>query len=53
MNLDKKLAKYARQLENPKYYEKILKIFDKADEKRYRFKDFSDADIMHIFVQNH
>ena len=49
MNLDKKLAKYARKLDNPKYYLKILKIIDKADEKRYRFKDFSDADIMHIF----
>ena len=49
MNLDKKLAKYAKRLDNPKYYLKILKIIDKADETRYRFKDFSDADIMHIF----
>lgn len=49
MNLDKKLAKYANQLENPQYYEKILKILDKAHEKHYKFKDFSDADIMHIF----
>lgn len=49
MNLDKKLAKYAKRIDNPKYYLKILKIIDKADETRYRFKDFSDADIMHIF----
>ena len=49
MNLDKKLSKYAKHLENPKYYKKVLLIIDKADKKRYRFKDFSDADIMHIF----
>ena len=49
MNLDKKLAKYAKQLDNPKYYIKILKIIYKADDKHYKFKDFSDADIIHIF----
>ena len=49
MSLDKKLVKYARKLDNPKYYNKIIKIIDKADRKQYRFKDFTDADIMHIF----
>lgn len=49
MNLDKKLARYARQLDNPKYYEKILHILDKADEKHYTFKNFSKLDIIHIY----
>ena len=48
MNLDKKLAKYARKLDNPKYYKTILKIIDMAAAKQYRFKEFSNADIMHI-----
>ena len=39
MNLDKKLAKYARQIKNPKYYGKILDILDKADETNYQFKE--------------
>ncbi len=48
MNYDRKLAKYARQLENPKYYERILKILEKADKANYTFKDFTNADLEHI-----
>ncbi len=44
MNLDKKLSRYAKHIDNPKYYEKILHILDKADEKHYIFKDFSKLD---------
>ncbi len=49
MNLDKKLSRYAKHIDNPKYYEKILHILDKADEKHYIFKDFSKLDIIHIY----
>lgn len=48
MNLDKKLAKYARQIKNPKYYGKILDILDKAEEKNYQFKDFSLYDLEYL-----
>ncbi len=48
MNLDKKLAKYAKQIDNPKYYGKILDILDKADKKGYEFKDFNEYDLLHI-----
>lgn len=48
MNLDKKLAKYARQIKNPKYYGKILDILDKADETNYQFKDFSLYDLEYL-----
>ena len=48
MNLDKKLAKYAKQIRNPKYYGKILDILDKADEKNYHFKDFSLYDLEYL-----
>ncbi len=48
MNLDKKLAKYARQIKNPKYYGKILDILDKADETNYEFKDFSLYDLEYL-----
>lgn len=48
MNLDKKLAKYARQLDNPKYYGKILKILEKADKKNYQFKIFNTWDLEKI-----
>lgn len=48
MNLDKKLAKYARQIKNPKYYGKILDILNKADETNYQFKDFSLYDLEYL-----
>ena len=48
MNLDKKLAKYARQIKNPKYYSKILDILDKAEEKNYQFKDFTIFDLEYL-----
>lgn len=48
MNLDKKLAKYARQLDNPKYYGKILKILEKADKTGYQFKKFNNWDLEKI-----
>ncbi len=48
MDLDKKLAKYARQIKNPKYYGKILDILDKADETNYEFKDFSLYDLEYL-----
>lgn len=48
MNLDKKLAKYARHLDNPKYYDKITKILMKADKTGYQFKSFNDFDMMKI-----
>ena len=48
MNLDKKLAKYAKQIRNPKYYGKILDILDKADEANYQFKDFSIYDLEYL-----
>lgn len=48
MNLDKKLAKYAKQIRNPKYYGKILDILDKADETNYQFKDFSLYDLEYL-----
>ncbi len=48
MNLDKKLAKYARQIRNPKYYGKILDILNKAEETNYQFKDFSIHDLEYL-----
>ncbi len=48
MNLDKKLAKYAKQIRNPKYYGKILDILDKANETNYEFKDFSLYDLEYL-----
>lgn len=48
MNLDKKLAKYTRQIKNPKYYGKILDIFDEAEEKNYQFKDFTLYDLEYL-----
>lgn len=48
MNLDKKLAKYARQIKNPKYYGKILDILNKADDTNYEFKDFSLYDLEYL-----
>ena len=48
MNLDKKLAKYAKQIKNPKYYGKILDILNKADEMNYEFKDFSLHDLEYL-----
>ena len=48
MNYDKKLAKYAKQLRNPKYYDKIADIIDKALEEKYEFKQFSMYDLEYI-----
>ena len=48
MNLDKKLAKYARHLDNPKYYDKITKILMKAEKNGYQFKNFNDFDMLKI-----
>lgn len=45
MNYDKQLAKYAKQLDNPKYFGKILKILDKADKANYKFKNFNVFDL--------
>ena len=48
MNYDKKLAKYAKQLRNPKYFGKILDILEKAEDENYEFKDFNDYDLNKI-----
>jgi len=48
MNYDKKLAKYAKQLRNPKYFDKILDILEKAEDENYEFKDFNDYDLNKI-----
>ena len=47
-NYDKQLAKYARQLENPKYYDRILKILDKAERIKYQWKQFNIYDLERI-----
>ena len=47
-NYDKQLAKYARQLENPKYYEKITKIIDTAEKHNYKWKLFNLYDLHKI-----
>lgn len=48
MNFDKRLAKYARRLENPKYYGKILDILEKAEKCGYEFKMFNVWDLEKI-----
>ncbi len=48
MNYDKKLAKYAKQLRNPKYYDKISDIIDKAFKENYEFKQFSLHDLEYL-----
>ncbi len=48
MNLDKKLTKYVKYLDNPKYYRKIIDIIDKADGICYEFKSFTQDDIDNI-----
>ena len=48
MNYDKKLAKYAKNLNNPKYYIPILRLLEDAERKNYKFKLFSQNDIEHI-----
>ncbi len=48
MNYDKKLAKYAKQINNPKYYGKILDILEQAEADNYEFKDFNDYDLEKI-----
>ena len=49
MNYDKKLAKYAKNLNNPKYYIPILRILEDAENKNYKFKLFTEKDIEHIY----
>ena len=49
MNYDKKLAKYAKNLNNPKYYIPILRILEDAENNNYKFKQFSEKDIEHIY----
>ncbi|SEQ77625.1 hypothetical protein SAMN04487977_11092 [Treponema bryantii] len=51
MNLDKKLAKYARHIENPKYYKKIYSILEKGKRTNYKFKDFNDYDMVEIYAR--
>lgn len=59
MNYDKKLAKYAKRLENPKYYGKIVEILVSAKKKHYSFKQFNEYDLELIketvsdFFNNH
>lgn len=48
MNLDKKLSKYVKFLDNPKYYGKIIDIIDKPDGIGYEFKSFTQDDIDNI-----
>lgn len=47
-NYDKQLAKYTGQLENPKYYDKILKILNKAERINYQWKQFNVYDLERI-----
>ena len=49
MNYDKRLAKYARNLNNPKYYIPILRLLEDAERKGYKFKLFNEKDIEHIY----
>ncbi len=51
MNLDKKLAKYARHIDNPKYYKKIRTVLIKAKRNNYNFKDFNDNDMIEIYAR--
>lgn len=51
MNLDKKLAKYARNIENPKYYKKIYSILEKGKKINYKFKDFNEYDMVEIYAR--
>ena len=59
MNYDKKLAKYAKRLENPKYYGKIVEILVSAKKRHYSFKQFNEYDLELIketvsdFFNNH
>ncbi len=48
MILDKILARYAKQIYNPKYYFKILDILEFAEKINYKFTMFSDADLEYI-----
>lgn len=48
MNYDNKLAKYAKQINNPKYYGKIINILEQAEDENYEFKDFNDYDLEKI-----
>lgn len=44
-NYDKILAKYATQLENPKYYEKMINTIHKAESLNYKWKMFNEYDL--------
>ena len=48
MNYDKKLAKYAKQLRNPKYFDKIMDILEQAEKENYQFKQFSLYDLEYL-----
>jgi len=48
MNLDKKLSKYAKHINNPKYYDHILQTIDKVKKNQHVIKKFSNADINYI-----
>lgn len=47
-NFDRELAKYARRLDNPKHYGKILDILGKAEKCGYEFKMFNAWDLEKI-----
>lgn len=48
MNYDKKLAKYAKQINNPKYYGKIIDILEKAEAENYQFRKFNLYDLEYL-----
>ncbi len=51
MNLDKKLAKYAKYIDNPKYYKKIRSVLIKAKRINYTFNDFNENDMIEIYAR--
>lgn len=51
MNLDKKLAKYASHIDNPKYYKKIRFLLIKAKRINYTFNDFNENDMIEIYAR--
>lgn len=50
-NYDKRLAKYACHLNNPKYYKKIFDILYKAEKAKYQFQDFNKFDMEKILIE--
>lgn len=47
-NFGRELARYARKLENPKYYARILDILENAEKCGYVFKKFNKWDLLKI-----